>query len=151
MITAPWITNANEGLLCYPSILHVRHSSENEAMQLQLRSRLKRQRRCFTRLGALLLNSGHLGSEPKTPGCRSHGAGETRASGQERGVVRFASQLCMHLLQKNLAALILSGNQLLSSARTLGYKLSVPTDIKMIDFNTFSPISCLVVSVMVHS
>lgn len=103
------------------------------------------------RLGALLLTSGNLGSEPETPGCQSRGAGGTRASGQERGVVHLASHLCMHLLQENLAALILSGNQLLSSTRTLGYKLSVPTDIKMIEFNTFSPVSCLVVSVMVHS
>lgn len=61
---------------------------------------------------------------------------ETRALGRERAVWH----LPLSLLGKDLAALIPSGNQLLSSTRTLGYMLSVPKGIKMIDFNTFCPI-----------
>lgn len=57
----------------------------------------------------------------------------------------------LQLLQNSSAAFILSENQLLSSARMLVSKLSALADIKMMDFNAFCPISCLLVSVMVRS
>lgn len=87
------------------------------------------------KVGALTPDFWSPNSEPEALDFQSP-SGEMRASGWERAVWH----LLLRLLGKDLAALIPSGNQLLSSARTLGYKLSVPNGIKMIDFNTSCPI-----------